>query len=80
MDPTGSQHSAGSQEPQPPTPARSTAASPATAGKINLIATATQTTAIEEAIYVYDLEIESSAGSVTRILEGQVTVTPEVTR
>ena len=57
-----------------------TIASPATAGKINLIATATQTTAIEEAIYVYDLEIESSAGSVTRILEGQVTVTPEVTR
>ena len=26
------------------------------------------------------LEIESSAGNVTRILEGQVTVTPEVTR
>ena len=57
-----------------------TIASPATQGQINLIATATQTAAVEEAIYVYDLEIESSAGSVTRILEGQVTVTPEVTR
>ena len=57
-----------------------TIASPATQGKINLIATATQTAAVEEAIYVYDLEIESSAGNVTRILEGQVTVTPEVTR
>jgi hypothetical protein len=55
-------------------------ASPATAGKINLGATATATAAVEEGIYVYDLEIESSAGSVTRILEGTVTVTPEVTR
>jgi len=57
-----------------------TVASPATEGKINLIATATDTAAIEEGIYVYDLEIESSAGSVTRLLEGQVTVSPEVTR
>tara|TARA_E500000178_G_C17029989_1_gene760087 strand:+ start:22 stop:360 length:339 start_codon:yes stop_codon:yes gene_type:complete len=57
-----------------------TVASPATEGKINLIATATDTAAIEEGIYVYDLEIESSGGSVTRLLEGQVTVSPEVTR
>ena len=55
-------------------------ASPASNGKINLGATATATAAVEEGIYVYDLEIESSAGNVTRILEGQVTVTPEVTR
>lgn len=29
---------------------------------------------------VYDLELESSGGSVTRLLEGTVTVDPEVTR
>ena len=55
-------------------------ANPASQGKINLTAAATATAAVEEGIYVYDLEIESSAGNVTRILEGQVTVTPEVTR
>ena len=58
----------------------STIASPASNGKINLSATATQTAAIEEGIYVYDLEIESSGGVVTRLMEGKVTVTPEVTR
>ena len=58
----------------------STIASPASNGKINLSATATQTAAIEEGMYVYDLEIESSGGEVTRLMEGQVTVTPEVTR
>jgi hypothetical protein len=38
--------------------------------------------AIEEGIYVYDVEITSSSGggSVKRILQGTVTVTPEVTR
>ncbi len=55
-------------------------ANPASNGKINLGATATATAAVEEGIYVYDLEIESSAGTVTRILEGTITVTPEVTR
>lgn len=29
---------------------------------------------------VYDIEIESSSGTVTRVLEGVITVTPEVTR
>jgi hypothetical protein len=38
------------------------------------------TAAIEEAIYVYDLEITSGAGIVTRLLQGQITVNPEVTR
>jgi len=49
-------------------------------GKISLSATDTLTSAIEEGIYVYDLEIESSGGTVTRLMEGNVTVTPEVTR
>jgi len=30
--------------------------------------------------YVYDFEITSPGGSVTRLLEGSLTVTPEVTR
>jgi hypothetical protein len=52
----------------------------ATQGKISLSATDTLTSAVEEGIYVYDLEIESSGGTVTRLMEGNVTVTPEVTR
>ena len=52
----------------------------ASSGQITLSLTNSQTSAIEEAIYVYDVEITSGAGSVTRILEGNVTVTPEVTR
>ncbi len=49
-------------------------------GKIQLSATASATTAVEEGIYVYDLEIESASSGVTRLMEGKVTVTPEVTR
>jgi hypothetical protein len=49
-------------------------------GKITMSMTNSTTSAIEEGIYVYDLEITSSAGSVTRVLQGKVTVTPEVTR
>ena len=52
----------------------------ASSGQITLSLTNSQTSAIEEAIYVYDVEITSGAGSVTRILEGNITVTPEVTR
>jgi len=52
----------------------------ASGGIIRLQATATTTASIEEGIYVYDLEIESSTGVVTRLLQGNVTVTPEVTR
>ena len=52
----------------------------ASSGQITLSLTNTQTSAIEEAIYVYDVEITSGAGAVTRILEGNITVTPEVTR
>jgi len=49
-------------------------------GKIQLSATDSATSAVEEGIYVYDLEIESSSSGVTRRMEGKVTVTPEVTR
>ena len=52
----------------------------ASGGIITMSMTASATGAIEEAIYVYDLEIASGSGTVTRLLEGEVTVNPEVTR
>jgi len=50
------------------------------AGVITLSLTATLTAGIPATRYVYDLEMISSGGVVTRLLEGHVTVTPEVTR
>ena len=52
----------------------------ATSGLITMAMTASTTAAIEEGIYVYDLEITSGSGTVTRLLQGEVTVNPEVTR
>ena len=54
--------------------------SDATAGDITMQMTNSTTAAIEEGIYVYDLEITNSAGTVTRLMEGNITVNPEVTR
>ena len=54
--------------------------SDATGGEITMQMTNSTTANIEEGIYVYDVEITNSAGTVTRILEGQITVNPEVTR
>lgn len=50
------------------------------AGTIDLFVSDTVTSAIIEEEGVYDLEIESAAGVVTRVLEGKVTFKPEVTR
>ena len=52
----------------------------ATQGLLSISATASSTAALEEGIYVYDLELSSAAGVVTRLIQGQVTVSPEVTR
>ena len=52
----------------------------ATGGQITMTMTNSTTGAIEEGIYVYDIEIASGAGVITRIMEGTVTVNPEVTR
>ena len=52
----------------------------ASSGQITLSLSNSTTSGIDEAIYVYDVEITSGAGVVTRILEGTITVTPEVTR
>ena len=54
--------------------------SDATAGEITMQMTNSTTAAIEEGIYVYDLEITNSAGTVTRLMEGNITDNPEVTR
>ena len=52
----------------------------ASGGIITMTMTPAVTGAIEEGIYVYDLEITSGTGTVTRLLQGEVTVNPEVTR
>ena len=52
----------------------------ATGGVITMSMTSTTTGGIEEGIYVYDLEMTSGGGTVTRLMEGTVTVNPEVTR
>ena len=49
-------------------------------GLIAVHATAVQTAAIQEGIYYYDLEITSGAGIVTRLIQGQIVVSPQVTR
>jgi hypothetical protein len=51
------------------------------AGTITLAATATVTAALTAPFRgVYDLELVSGGGVVTRLLEGLVIITPEVTR
>lgn len=48
-------------------------------GVLTLNLTDTETSALS-GIYVYDLEIVSGSGQVTRILQGSVVISPEVTR
>ena len=52
----------------------------AVTGKIRLELTAVQSGAIPPGRYLYDVEITSSAGNKTRVVEGIVTVTPEITQ
>ena len=50
-------------------------------GTIALTISATSTAALSAPwVGVWDLELQSGGGEVTRLLEGAVTVTPEVTR
>lgn len=51
-----------------------------TAGTITLLVSATDTAAVTAGEYVYDLEIVSGAGTVTRLIQGCFTVDAEVTR
>ena len=48
-------------------------------GVVTLSLTATETAAVKAGRYVYDVEIASSTETL-RVLEGLVTVTPNVTR
>ncbi len=53
---------------------------PVSDGVVNIKLTSTQTNALKAGRYVYDVEITSSGGAVTRVVEGQIEVTPGVTR
>jgi tRNA threonylcarbamoyladenosine modification (KEOPS) complex Pcc1 subunit len=48
-------------------------------GQVTLTISATDTAALTPNRYSYDLEFVSTAGTVTRILEGKFVVRPEVT-
>jgi hypothetical protein len=49
-------------------------------GTIDILITDEQTTALAVPRGVYDIEIESQSGVVTRLIEGRVTIKQEVTR
>lgn len=49
-------------------------------GNINMTMTAANTSSLSAGRYVFDLEIESNTNDVTRVVEGIVTVLPNVTR
>ena len=51
-----------------------------TAGTITLLVSATDTAAVAAGEYIYDLELVSGAGTVTRLIQGCFTVDGEVTR
>ena len=55
-------------------------ATDAASGVVALALTATQTAALDAERYVYDVEItQTSTGVVTRVIEGLITVRPNVT-
>jgi hypothetical protein len=51
-----------------------------TAGTITLTLSAAETAAVTQQSLAYDLELVSAGGVVTRLVEGQIVLTPEVTR
>lgn len=52
----------------------------ATAGKVRLQLTPVQSEAIPAGRWLYDVEITSQSGNKTRVVEGIVTVTPQITQ
>jgi hypothetical protein len=54
--------------------------SPRTEGKLTLSLTNTQTANMAAGRYVYDVELISASNTISRLVEGIATVTPEVTR
>ena len=57
-----------------------TIADPATSGVLNIGLSNAQTNQMKAGRYVYDVEITSSGGTKTRVLEGQFEITPGVTQ
>ena len=57
-----------------------TAQEPQTDGKIVMSLTAAQTAALKSGRYVYDLQITAADTTVIRVIEGIITIKPEVTR
>ena len=53
---------------------------PRTDGQLTLSLSRVKTANLEAGRYVYDVELTSSANSTSRLVEGIVTVTPQVTR
>lgn len=49
-------------------------------GAVVLSLTANQTSSLVAGRYVYDVELTSASGVISRVVEGIVTVTPQVTR
>lgn len=49
-------------------------------GEISLTLTADQTADLEPGRYVYDVELTDASNSISRVVEGVVTITPQVTR
>ena len=52
----------------------------AATGRLQISLTPVQTGALSAGRYVYDVEITDSSGIITRVVEGQVEITPGVTR
>ena len=50
------------------------------AGKVTMTLTSDASSGMSAGQYVYDLEIESATGVVTRLIEGKVTLNREITR
>ena len=57
-----------------------TKSTPHTSGVIVMSLTAVQTAALKSGRYVYDLQILAADGTVTRVIEGVITIRPEVTK
>ena len=57
-----------------------TIADPPSNGQLDCSLTATQTAALEEGRYVYDIEVTNDTGVVTRVIEGIITINPNVTK
>jgi len=49
-------------------------------GRVRLQLTSTQSEAIPPGRYLYDVEVTSSNGSKTRVVEGIATITPQITQ